>query len=182
MAKFLLANQQNFNAERMNIRNTLVFAEDNYEIKQTLDPDTGKFEVKNNKNNKVLLSINHDGTQNASVLKTYTDAVNTNLQSQLNSHTTSLSSHNTRLTTLESSGTTDGLQTQITSVAGRVSTLESLAGIDDTQSTQIATLQTKVQVLENYINELKTFINAFQQSVYIANDTNTGEFDYTNLL
>lgn len=109
MAKYLLSNLQKLNVEQLHVRNQLQFNEDNYQIHHTLDPDNGKYEVKNNVNGKVILSVNHDGTLNSSILKNYQDDKSASLQTQINahtstlaSHTTSINSHGTRLSSLES--------------------------------------------------------------------------------
>ena len=68
------------------------------------------------------------------------------------------------------------IQTQLNSQNGRIATLESLSNIDDTQSTQIETLQNKVQSLENYIALLKPFIND------LINSLNINSNDYTDLI
>ena len=42
-------------------------------------------------------------------------------------------------------------------------------------------LETEVTKLNNYVDELKTFFSAFQQSVYIS-DSNGNEFNFSNLI
>jgi hypothetical protein len=93
--KSILGNLRSINLEKLHVKNELQFSEDNYTVRHILDPATGKYEVFNGSGVKYL-SMNHDGTQNASVLKNYTDAVNNTVISHaslINNHASTLADH-----------------------------------------------------------------------------------------
>ena len=57
-----------------------------------------------------------------------------------------------------------------------------LQAFNATNTTEIADLEAKIQGLENYITDLKAFINTFKSAVYIE-DVSTGqEYNYNKII
>jgi hypothetical protein len=134
--KSILGNLQSINLEKLHVRNELQFNEDNYSVRHVLDPATGKYEVINSAGVKYM-SMNHDGTQNSSVLKNSTDAVQNTVSAHatqltrqastlatqastilshsatITSHTNTLTTHDDRITAVEGSSSLVGSIDQV---------------------------------------------------------------------
>lgn len=100
--KSIQGNLQHLHIEQVHVRNQLQFNEDSYSIHHTLDPDTGKYEIKNNITGAKLIGFNHDSTlRSDSALYNHVENKVNPMITVVTSHTTTIADHEDRMTAVE---------------------------------------------------------------------------------
>ena len=118
-----------------------------------------------------LVLMRQQETSNQMQAKTSADQ---NINSAVNIIQTSLANRAICTKTIENKGVGDSL----TRIVDAINVDPNTPDIFIVGSTA---LETEVTKLNNYVDELKTFFSAFQQSVYIS-DSNGNEFNFSNLI
>lgn len=193
--------------ENVEIKTSLKLLESNYSIEHVLNPVTGDYKIKD-KNANDLIAFDSSARLKSSSLNSHIESRLNPINTTLTSHTSTLASHETRLTTIENSGgggggglTGAGLA-DVLGVSNNANNL-SMTNLNDISSVSvhvgtsymignsvyaetiygnnITSMQNQINTLNTYINNLKALVASLSASLDLK-DQNGNNLDVSNLL